>query len=114
MKRTRISYSPAQSITIKAEENLSQFTFVNAEGKPCEDDQKSVSVAEIDWLKGDAASIVSLGTIAVATTTTINLGDNVAAALGGKAKPAAPTSAVNGRALSACTGEGYVKILIVP
>ncbi len=108
------TYQPVQAITVIAAEDLPPFRFVNHAGGLCIADSKAVGVTETDWLNGEYASVVTLGTMAVETTTTIDAGEDVTADANGKAKPVAAAEPVNGRALDSCTGAGFVRILLVP
>ena len=108
------TYSPAHSITMKAKEDLPAFRFVSHLGSLVAADSKSIGVTETDWLANEYASIITLGTIAIETSTTISAGANVTAETGGKAKPVTGSNPVNGRALDGCTGAGFVRILLVP
>ncbi len=107
-------YQPVQSLTVEAAEDLPAFRFVSHLGSLCAADSRALGVTEVDWLDGEQASVVSLGTIPVQTTTTIDAGDDVASDADGKAKTVSASEPVNGRALDSCTGAGYVKIKLVP
>ncbi|MBM2817023.1 MAG: hypothetical protein HW421_3785 [Ignavibacteria bacterium] len=113
---TQISktYQPVQSISINANEDLPGFRFVSHLGTLCSDETRAVGVTETDWVNGELAAVVTLGTIAIETTTTINIGDDVTSAITGKAKTASGTMPVNGRALDSCEGAGFVRIKLVP
>lgn len=108
------SYQPVQSISVKAAEDLPGFRFVSHLGSLCADESRALGVTETDWLSGEWAQVVTLGTIAVETTTTVNAGQDLTSAADGKAKAADPGEPVNGRALDGVVGAGYVKIKIVP
>ena len=108
------TYQPVQSITVEAVEELPAFRFVSHLGSICAQGGRALGVTEVDWVNGELAAVVTLGTIAVETTTTINAGDDVAAGLLGKAVTAGQDDKVNGRALDSCTGAGFVRIKIVP
>jgi hypothetical protein len=114
MALNKKSYQPAQSVTVKALEDLPAFRFVSHLGSVCAEEYKSLGVTELDWAKDDFAAIVTLGTIAIETTTTINIGDSVTSDALGMAKPASGSMPVNGHALSAASGEDFVKITLVP
>jgi hypothetical protein len=108
------SYQPVQSLTVKAAEDLPAFRFVSHLGTLCSAATKALGITDVDWLNGEYASVVSLGTMAVETSTTVDLGDDVTSDANGLATPAVSDNPVNGRALDSCTGAGYVKIKIVP
>jgi len=75
------TYQPVQSITIKAVEDLPAFRFVSHLGSVCDDADRALGVTETDWVNGEYASVVTLGTIAIETTTTGAIGDDLTAAL---------------------------------
>jgi len=108
------TYQPLQSLTVKAVEDLPAFRFVSQLGSLCANESRAFGVTETDWVNGEYSQVVSLGTIAVETTTTINAGNDVTAAGDGKAKPASGIMPVNGRALDSCLGAGFVRIKLVP
>jgi len=107
-------YQPVQSISIRAIEDLPGFRFISHLGSLCDDSSRATGVTEVDWLNGELSSVVTLGTMVVATVTSINAGEDVTSSVGGKAKPASGTMPVNGRALTSCTGSDYVVIKLVP
>ena len=108
------TYQPVQSLTVKATEDLPAFRFVTHLGSLCSEDSRALGVTEIDWITNEYASVVSLGTIAIETLTSINAGDDIASAASGKAKPAAGEVPINGRALDSCSGAGFIRIKLVP
>lgn len=108
------TYQPIQALTIKASENLPAFRFVSHLGSLCSDECRAIGVTETDWLKGEFASVLTLGTIAVETMTSVAIGDDITSTYFGKAKKADSSDPVNGRALESCYGAGLVKIKIVP
>lgn len=114
MTKNQITYQPVQAITVKAKENLPAFRFVAHLGSLCSENQKSLGVTEIDWLKDEFASVVTLGTIGIEMTTGINVGENITSAGDGKGMKAGENSEVNGRALESISGAGYIKMLLVP
>lgn len=75
---------------------------------------KSLGVVERDWLEGTCASIITLGTVPIETTETVLIGDSLTASTDGKAKVAAASDEINGRAIESCSGSGFVKMLLVP
>lgn len=111
---TRKTYQPVQHISIRAAEDLPGFRFVSHLGTLCNADTRALGVTEVDWLSGELASVVTLGTIPIQTTTTVNAGDDITADLYGKGKTVESSEPVNGRALDSCTGAGFVKIKLVP
>ena len=108
------TYQPVQSISMTANEDLPGFRFVSHLGTLCNDATRAVGVTETNWVSGELSQVVTLGTIAIETSTTINIGDDVTSSASGKAKTASGSNPVNGRALDSCTGAGFVKIKIVP
>ena len=52
-----------------------------------------------DWVNGELASVISLGTIGIETTTTIQAGDDITSDVSGKGKTATGDVPVNGRSL---------------
>ncbi len=108
-----VSYQPVQSVTVIAKETLYKNRFVNHLGSLCRQDQKSLGVSELNWNPGELASIVTLGTIAVETATTINAGENIVSDNTGRAKIAIG-SVINGRAMESTVGAGVIKIILVP
>jgi hypothetical protein len=108
------TYQPVQQLTIKAVEDLPAFRFVSHLGSLCDDGARALGVTEVDWLNGEYASVVSLGTIAIESTTTIPAGVDVTAATDGKARTAEVSDAVNGRSLESVGGSGFLRIKVVP
>ena len=108
------TYQPVQTLSVKAVEDLPPFRFVSHLGSLCVDAARSLGVTETDWVNGEWASVVSLGTIPIETTTTISAGVDVTSALTGKARAATGSEPVNGRTLESCTGAGFVRIKLVP
>ena len=108
------TYHPVQAISVKALEDLNAFRFVSHLGSVCAVDSKALGVSEVDWVNGEMASVVSLGTIAIETSTTVNVGDKITSDASGKAKLVAGSEELNGRALNGCTGAGFVTINLVP
>jgi hypothetical protein len=108
------SYQPVQSLTVKANEDLPAFRFVSHLGTLCSSGSRALGVTEVDWLSNQYSAVVSLGTIAIETSTTINAGADVASDAFGKAKTAESGDAVNGRALDSVTGAGFIRIKLVP
>lgn len=108
------NYQPILALTVKAIEDLAPFRFVSHLGSLCADASRALGVTETDWVNGEFASVVSLGTMPIETTTTINAGVDVTSALLGKARAATGSEPVNGRTLDSCTGAGFVKIKLVP
>ena len=108
------TYQPVQQLTIQAVEDLPAFRFVSHLGSLCDDGARALGVTEVDWVNGEYASVVSLGTIAIESTTTIPAGVDVTAAAEGKARTASGSDEVNGRSLESVTGSGFLRIKVVP
>ncbi len=108
------TYQPVQLITVKAVEDLPAFRFVSHLGSLCADASRSLGVTDTNWVTDEYAAVVTLGTIPVETTTTINAGSDITSAIDGKAKPAGQSEPVNGRAIESCSAGDFVKIKIVP
>jgi len=108
------TYQPLQSLTIRATQDLPAFRFVSHLGSLCDTESRALGVTEVSWLDGELASVVSLGTIAIETSTTILAGADITSDSDGKAKTATGTNPVNGRALDSCSGSGFVRMKIVP
>ncbi len=107
------TYQPVQAVSIRAVEDLPAFRFVSHLGSLCAQDSKSLGVTEVDWVNGELASIVTLGTIAIETITSVDVGDNLTAANEGKAKSVSSNEPVNGRALESTSGAGFVRMILV-
>ncbi|MBI5325025.1 MAG: DUF2190 family protein [Ignavibacteriae bacterium] len=108
------TYQPVQALTVKAVEDLPAFRFVSHLGSLCADGTRALGVTEVDWLNGENASVVSLGTIAIESTTTIPAGADITSAAEGKARIAESAETVNGRSLDSVSGSGFLRIKIVP
>ncbi len=108
------TYQPLQAISIRAKEDLPAFRFISHLGTICTDGAKSLGITEVDWLKDEMASVITLGTMPIETITSINIGDNVTSTNDGKARKANSNEQINGRALDSTDGSGYIRILIVP
>jgi|DewCreStandDraft_4_1066084.scaffolds.fasta_scaffold02152_13 hypothetical protein len=108
------TYQPVQLVTIKANEDLPAFRFVNYSGNLCQTETLALGVTEVDWKDGDYASVVTLGTIIVETDSAIDVGVPVTSSDQGKAMAASGTVPVNGVALDACSGAGFIRIKLVP
>ena len=111
---TNKTYQPVQAVSVEAGEDLPAFRFVSHLGTLCEEDGRALGVTDVDWLSGELASVITLGTIPVETLTTVDAGDDVTSAAEGKAKTVTGDEEINGRAIDSCSGAGYVKIKIVP
>ncbi len=114
MSANNKTYQPVQSLTVKSVEALPAFRFVSHLGSLCDDGKRALGVTEVDWMLDEYAQVVSLGTIAVETTTTIDIGDNVTSAADGKARKAETSDEINGRALETVNGAGFTRIKLVP
>ena len=62
------TYQPLQLLTVTAGEDLPACRFVNYSGSLCDEDTMAFGVTEIDWLDGELASVVTLGTVVVETS----------------------------------------------
>lgn len=112
--KNKITYQPVQAITVRAVEDLPAFRFVSHLGSLCDAQSRALGVTEVDWIKGENASVITLGTIAIETSTAVNAGMDITSDAKGKAKPAEEDDPVNGRALEGCNSAGFIKIKIVP
>ncbi len=108
------TYQPLQSLSVEASEFFPAFRFVNISGALCLDNERALGVCEVEWMPGQFAQVVSLGTITVEAASTINQGDDVTSAADGKARKANTGEKVNGRALDSAAAGGFVKIKLVP
>lgn len=108
------TYQPVQKLTVEAKEDLTAFRFVSHLGSVCASGTKALGVADTDWLDGEMASVISLGTVPVETTTSVNIGDEIAVDTEGKARTAAGLDKANGRALNSTTGAGFITISLIP
>lgn len=108
------TYQPLQAISVRAKEDLPAFRFISHLGTICADGAKSLGITEVDWLKDEMASVITLGTMPVETTTSVNIGDNITSANDGRARKANSNEPVNGRALDSTNGSGFIRVLIVP
>ena len=108
------TYQPVQLLTVQATADLPAYRFVSNAGALCIEGARALGVTEIDWLDGELASVVSLGTIVVESSEAINAGADVSSDTDGKAKTAELNEAVNGRAIDSCAGAGFIKIKLVP
>lgn len=113
MSINNLTYQPLQSISIKATEDIPAFRFVSFAGGKCAAETKAFGVSPIAILTDEYAAIVTLGTISVESSGSINIGDDVTSDADGTAKAATAGMPVNGRALTACSGAGFVKIQLV-
>lgn len=107
------TYQPLQSITVTAGEDLPASRFVDHTGSLCATDSKSLGVTEIAWKSNEFAALITYGTVIVETSASVSIGDNLTSDTDGKAKPVATSEPVNARALEACTGAGFVKVILV-
>lgn len=108
------TYQPVQLITIKADEDLPAFRFVDFTGKLCQEEALALGVTEVDWLDGAYASVVTLGTIVIEMDSAVAVGEPVTSSLEGKGKKAEGTVPINGIALDSCTSAGFIRIKLTP
>lgn len=108
------TYQPVQLITVKADEDLPAFRFVDFTGKLCQEESLALGVTEVDWLDGSYASVVTLGTIIIETDSAVAVGEPITSSNEGKAKKAEGTVPINGVALDSCTGAGFIRIKLSP
>lgn len=108
------TYQPLQLLSVKASEDLPSFRFVDFGGGLCTEGSRALGVTEIDWLRDELASVVTLGTVVVETSEAILRGADVSSDGNGKAKTAGVLEAVNGRAVEGCSGAGFIRIKLVP
>lgn len=108
------TYQPLQSVTVKAKEDLPAFRFISHLGSLCAEGTRAFGVTEVDWLKDQYSQVVTLGTMAIETTSVISSGDDITAGASGKAKKAGAEDIVNGRALDSTDSTGFIRIKLVP
>lgn len=109
------TYQPVQAVTVKATEDLPAFRFISVSGALCNDTERALGVTETDWISGEYVSVVTLGNIAVEASGAIPQGSDVTSAIDGKAKVATTGNPINGRAIEGCSSAGeFVKIKLVP
>ena len=109
-----LTYNPVQKITITASQDLPEFRFVGANGSLCGVNQNAIGAVDTNFENGDSASVVSLGTAIVETAGAVAVGDNITCDADGKATPVVFDEAVNARALTATSGAGFIRVLLVP
>jgi hypothetical protein len=108
------TYQPLQSLSVEAAEYIPAFRFISVSGTLCGDNTRALGVSEVEWVPGQFAQAVSLGTITVEASAAINQGDDITSAAEGKARKANTGEKVNGRALDSASAGGFVKIKLVP
>jgi len=108
------TYQPVHSLSVLSVDLIPAFRFVAFDGSLASDNSRALGVSEVDWLPGQYTQVVSLGTITVEAASAINKGDDVTSAADGKARKANTGEIVNGRALDACSAGAFVKIKLVP
>lgn len=109
-----LTYDPIQKISVKVDEDVPAFRFVDAGGSICTESEKAIGVTDSDWLDGDIASVITLGTAIIETTGAVSVGANVSCSTNGKGKTIFGEEEINGRALTGTSGAGFVKILLIP
>jgi hypothetical protein len=102
------------NLTLQANEAITAYRFVDFSGNLASDNEKALGTAEIDYLSGEYMSIAVVGVSVVETVGAITKGANIASAAVGKARTAAPTDNVVGRALDTCSGADFIRVLLVP
>jgi len=107
---------PGWTLEAAADYRTKQFFFVDVDDNgrallPTADGQICVGVLQNDPLQFEAATIVDLGIVKVVSNGTVEIGDDVACANGGKAKEAASGEYIQGKALE---GDGGVDGAIIP
>jgi hypothetical protein len=107
------NYQPAQMLSIKAQEDLPTKRFVSPNGYLTGSGLIAIGVTELNWQKGNMASIISLGTAIVECFEAIAIGDKVSSAATGKAKKITNGDEVLGVALCAASSSGFVKIKLL-
>jgi len=108
------TYQPLQSLSVEAAVYIPAFRFISVSGTLCGDNTRAMGVSEVEWLPGQFAQVVSLGTITVEAASAISQGDDITSAADGKARKANTGEKVNGRALDSAASGGFVKIKLVP
>lgn len=107
-----LTYDPIQKISIKIDEDIPAFRFVDASGSLCAESEKAIGVTDSDWLNGDVASVVSLGTAIIETSGAVAVGDKVSCSTNGMGKTIFGSEEINGWALTATSGAGFIKIIV--
>ncbi|MFN3781769.1 MAG: capsid cement protein [Candidatus Kapaibacteriota bacterium] len=108
------TFHPIMTITIKAQEELPPYRFVDFRGMICQQNQKALGATVGRWSSNKYAGIIVLGTAIVEAGSTITIGDKIASNAEGKAVPATTGAEVNGRALNSANAGEFVRVLLVP
>ncbi len=108
------TYNPASNVTMKAVVDITANRFISFNGNISANETKSIGVAETKAASGEMFTVISLGTAIVETSVAVNVGDNITSDSSGKGKLAVGAMIVNGRALTSCTGAGFITIHLVP
>lgn len=113
MAINNLTHQPILSISVNSAEDIPANRFVSYVGTKCSTETKSLGVSEIDIYTGVLSQVTVLGVMVIETSGSINIGDEVTADTDGKAKVAEAGMPINGRALTACSGAGFVRIILV-
>jgi hypothetical protein len=108
------TYQPLLKLTLKANQDVPAFRFVDFNGNRCGNNVKALGCSDIGYNSGDSMSIIAVGTATIETSGAITKGNDVASATDGKGRSASPGEKVVGRALDTCTGADFIRILLVP
>ncbi len=104
---------PILKTTKLANENITAFRFIDYAGNMASDNERSIGVADIDYIIGENMSVTVLGIAIVESSAVISVGQNVTASAGGKARVAVGADLVLGRALDASGGSDFIRIVLV-
>lgn len=108
------AFSPTQVISIKSSSLISEHRFVNFSGSLTANPAQVLGVSYLEHNSNEIIPIITLGTAIIETSEAIAIGDKVSATTSGKAKVSGAEDKVNGRAISACSGAGFITILLTP
>lgn len=112
--------TPGPGWTVEAAADLStnQYYFIDIDGNgraalPTADGAICAGVLQNDPVQFEAATIVDRGIVKVVSNGTVEIGDQVSCANGGKAKEAASGEYVQGKALEGDAGENGAVISVL-
>jgi|GEM_PF-3682915 len=108
------SFSPTQVISIKSSSLISEHRFVNFSGSITANSAQVLGVSYLEHKSNEIIPVITLGTAIIETSEAIAVGDKVSATTSGTAKVSAVNDKVNGRAITACSGAGFITILLTP